>query len=96
MAFVSCVSTSNLNIKLICHVQLCIAGEEPPNLGVISSPNTGPSKVPVRPGNQQDIILDEVPAYSDREFIEKNGDEKKNLAKLSSYGASSEKAGQSD
>ena len=61
-----------------------IAGEEVPV-------NAGPAKVPVRPGNQQDIVLDEVPAESERDLIEKKGEEKNQLGMLSSYG-DSEKA----
>ena len=43
--------------------------------------------MPVRPGNQQDIVLDEAPAAdSERDLIEKQGEEKNPLGKLSSIG----------
>ena len=54
--------------------------------------STGPVKVPIRPGNQQDMVLDEVPAAdSERDLIEKSGEGKHPLGKLSSIG-DSEKA----
>ena len=48
--------------------------------------------MPVRPGNQQDVVLDDAPAAdSERDLIEKKDEEKNPLGKLSSIG-DSEKA----